>query len=151
MWQLTNSIFFLSEFSFTDTDDSQDTGKERRPSFCSTLPLPPDDKHSDIYLQLCMWDNYHIFFNYTGCIYQTATRWDLPPYRTTIWLIDDLMLIFVLVLQANRLTKCKKIKPKHWAKGKIGVAAQSWRWLWVELMAWEPSQWGSTPTQATFL
>ena len=112
---------------------------------------PPVHEHSDIYLQLFMWDNYHIFFNCTACIYQTATRWDLPPYRTTIWLIDDLMLIFVLVLQASWLTKCKKIKPKHWTKGKIGVAAQSWRWLWVELMAWEPSQWGSTPTQASFL
>ena len=30
----------------------------------------------------------HIF-NHTACIYQTATRWDLPPYRIT-----------------NRLTKC---------------------------------------------
>ena len=35
----------------------------------------------------------HIF-NRTTCIYQTATRWDLPPYRITIWLIDDVMLIF---------------------------------------------------------
>ena len=29
----------------------------------------------------------HIF-NRNACIYQTATRWDLPPYRITIWLID---------------------------------------------------------------
>ena len=29
--------------------------------FNSTLPLPPARKHSDIYLQLCMWDDYHIF------------------------------------------------------------------------------------------
>ena len=27
----------------------------------STLPLPPAHKHSDIYLQLCMWDDYHLF------------------------------------------------------------------------------------------
>ena len=77
----------------------------------------------------------HIF-NRIACIYQTATRWDLPPYRITIWLIDDVTLIFclftwwfdssffyysnlrretggfeltstvTLVLQANRLTKC---------------------------------------------
>ena len=77
----------------------------------------------------------HIF-NRIGCIYQTATRWDLPPYRITIWLIDDVALSFVclrddlilvflcynnlrwetgrfelvltitLVLQVNRLTKC---------------------------------------------
>ena len=30
----------------------------------------------------------HIF-NCIACIYQTATRWDLPPHRITIWLIDD--------------------------------------------------------------
>ena len=76
----------------------------------------------------------HIF-NRNACIYQTATWWDFPPYRITIWLIDDVMLVFVcllvnlllgfaaaislekpvdsnsqrlssLSLQANRLTKC---------------------------------------------
>ena len=39
----------------------------------------------------------HIF-NCTACIYQAATRWDLPPYRITIWLIDNVMLIFVCLL-----------------------------------------------------
>ena len=29
--------------------------------FYSALPLPPADEHWDIYLQLCMWDDYHIF------------------------------------------------------------------------------------------
>ena len=37
-------------------------------------------------------------FNRSACIYQTATRWDLPPYRITIWLIDNVMLIFVCLL-----------------------------------------------------
>ena len=36
----------------------------------------------------------HIF-NHNAFIYQTATQWDLPPYRITIWLIDDVILIFV--------------------------------------------------------
>ena len=27
-------------------------------------------------------------FNRNACVYQTATRWDLPPYRIIIWLID---------------------------------------------------------------
>ena len=36
----------------------------------------------------------HIF-NHTTCIYQTATWWDLPPYQITIWLIDDVTLVFV--------------------------------------------------------
>ena len=37
----------------------------------------------------------HIF-NRTAYIYQTATRWDLPPYGITIWLIDDVTLTFCL-------------------------------------------------------
>ena len=39
------------------------------------------------------WLSY--IFNRNACIYQTAARWDLPPYRITIWLVDDAMLIFV--------------------------------------------------------
>ena len=27
-------------------------------------------------------------FNRNACVYQTATRWDLPPHRITIWVID---------------------------------------------------------------
>ena len=37
----------------------------------------------------------HIF-NRTACIYQAATRWDLPPCRITIWLSDDVTLSFCL-------------------------------------------------------
>ena len=37
----------------------------------------------------------HIF-NRTACIYQAATRWDLPPYQITIWLTDDVTLSFCL-------------------------------------------------------
>ena len=78
-------------------------------------------------------------FNHNACVYQSVTRWDLPPYRITIWLIDWLMkqclfvylmnwfYVFVtailtletgrfeltstitLVLQANRLTKCASV------------------------------------------
>ena len=39
----------------------------------------------------------HIF-NRNAFICNTATRWDLPPYRVNIWLIDDVMLIFVFLL-----------------------------------------------------
>ena len=54
-------FFFLSGFSFTDTDDSQDSRGKEGTIFYSTLPLPPAHEHSDIYLQLCMWDDYHVF------------------------------------------------------------------------------------------
>ena len=57
-------------------------------NYHSSVQLPPaHHKHSDIYLQLCMWDDYQVFFNYTACNYQTATRWDLPPYWITICLM----------------------------------------------------------------
>ena len=62
--------------------------------FYSTLPLPSAHEHSDIYLQLCMWVDYHIF-NRTACIYKIATWWDLHLNRITIWLIDDVTLVFV--------------------------------------------------------
>ena len=39
-------------------------------------------------------------FNRNACVYQTATLWDLPPYRISIWLIDwwcdDAMFICLL-------------------------------------------------------
>ena len=47
----------------------------------------------------------HIF-NLTACIYHTTTRWMLPPYRITIWLIDDIMLIFVCLLDDLILGFC---------------------------------------------
>ena len=54
-------FFFLSGFSFTDIDDSQGSRGREGTIFYSTLPLPPPHEHSDIYLQLCMWDDYHVF------------------------------------------------------------------------------------------
>ena len=35
-------------------------------------------------------------FNRIACIYHAATRWYLPHYRITIWLIDDVTLSFCL-------------------------------------------------------
>ena len=51
---LKSFFFFLSGFSFTDTDDSQDNRGREGTIFYSTLPLPAAHEHSDIYLQLCM-------------------------------------------------------------------------------------------------
>ena len=47
----------------------------------------------------------HIF-NCTACIYQTATRWDLPTYRIIIWLTDDVKLVFVCLLDDLMLGFC---------------------------------------------
>ena len=46
--------FFLSGFSFTNTDDSQASMGREGTIFYSTLPLAPAHEHSDIYLQLCI-------------------------------------------------------------------------------------------------
>ena len=54
-------FFFLSGFSFTDTDDSQGSRGRQGTIFSSTLPLPTAHEHSDIYLQLCMWDDITYF------------------------------------------------------------------------------------------
>ena len=53
------SFFFLSEFSFTDTNNLQDWVEGR--VLYSSLPLPSTHEHSDIYLQLCIWDDCHVF------------------------------------------------------------------------------------------
>ena len=55
------NFFFLSLLSFTNTDDSQGSRGREETIFYFILPLPPAHKHSDIYLQLCMWDDYHVF------------------------------------------------------------------------------------------
>ena len=55
-------------------------------------------QQKNLRIKLPIWES---FFFYQGflspatCIYQAATRSDLPPYGITIWLIDDVMLIFV--------------------------------------------------------
>ena len=56
-----NDIFFLSGFSFTDIDDSQYSMEREGTIFYSTLPLSHAHVNSDIYLQLSMRDDYHIF------------------------------------------------------------------------------------------
>ena len=54
-------VFFSIRVSFTDTDDSQNSRGREATIFYSTLPLLPAHEHWDIYLQLCMWDDYHVF------------------------------------------------------------------------------------------
>ena len=116
-WRI--QFFFLLGFPFTDTDDLQDSREREETIFWfhfTTSIRSRTFRHLFATLHVRWLSR---IFNRNACVYQTATWWDLPPYRITIWLIDDLLLIFVLVLQANRLTKRKKINPKHWAKGKL--------------------------------
>ena len=48
--KMKNLVFFLSGFSFTDTDDSQDSRGRQETIVYSNLPVPPAHKHWDIYL-----------------------------------------------------------------------------------------------------
>ena len=140
----------LSGFSFKDTDDSQDSKGREETIFYSTLPLQSTHEHSDIYFSTLhvKWPS-HIWHHILR-IYQSATLWDLPPYRITIWVIDDVMLRFVcllvdliqgfcysylkletavlelaatitLVLQANRLTKYASESSNSLAKWKLFI------------------------------
>ena len=99
------SIFFLSGFSFTDSDDLQYSKVREGTIFYSTLPLPPAHEHSDIYLQLCMWDDYHVLLIAT----LVFTRLLLDEIYHLIelpidwlsdwlidWLIDDPMFVSLL-------------------------------------------------------
>ena len=54
-------FFFLSGFSFTDADSSQDSRGREGTFVYSTLLLLPAHDYSDFYLQLCMWDGNHVF------------------------------------------------------------------------------------------
>ena len=128
-------FFFLSGSSFTNTDDSQDSRGRKGTIFYSTLPLPPAHEHWDIYLQLCMWDDYHVFLIatlvFTRLLLDEIYHLIELPFE---WLIDDAMFVclldelilgfcyshfvklendgfelvstITLVLHANRLTKC---------------------------------------------
>ena len=98
-------------------------------------------------------------FNRNACNYQTATRWDLPPYRFLIWLIDNVILNFVylpvelilvfvtaiwhetpvdwnshrlstLYLEANRLTRCAS-HPKHL---RHLLFSKKWLFIWLCLV-----------------
>ena len=90
------TFFFLSGFSSTNTDDSQDSRGREGAIFYSTPPLPP--AHSDIYLQLCKWDEYHIFNRITlylpGCYSMRFTT--ISNYHLINWWCD-IKFLFVYV------------------------------------------------------
>ena len=92
---IENIYFFLSGFSFADKwqlTGQQGKGGDHLLFHSTTSTRSRIFRHLFATLHV-RWLS-HIF-NCNACVYQTATRWDLPPYRITIWLIDDVILIFV--------------------------------------------------------
>ena len=84
-------FLYLSGFSFTGTDDTQDS-RGREGTITSTRSRTLRHLLATLHVR---WLS-HIF-NRTTCIYQAATRWDLQPYWITIWLTDDVTLSFWLL------------------------------------------------------
>ena len=85
-------VFFHGHWRLTGR---QGKGGDHLLFHCTTSTLSRTFRHLFSTLHV-RWLS-HIF-NRTVCIYQTATRWDFPPYWITIWLIDDAMLILVYLL-----------------------------------------------------
>ena len=86
------AFFFLSGFWNWQLPGQQGKGGDHLSFGSTTSTRSRTSRHLFATLHV-RWLS-HIF-NRNACIYQTATRWDLPPYRITIWLIDDVILIFV--------------------------------------------------------
>ena len=54
-------LFFFCQGFLSRTLTTHRTVGDEGTIFYSTVRLPPAHEHSDIYLQLCMWDDYPIF------------------------------------------------------------------------------------------
>ena len=91
-------FFFYQGFLSQTLTTHRTAGEGRGPSY-STLQLPPAHEHSDIYLQLCTWDGYHIFLIVTLAF--TKLLLD-EIYHMLKLLFDsfmDVILVFVYLLK----------------------------------------------------
>ena len=84
--------FFYQVFFHWRFTGQQEKGEDH---LDSSLPLPPAQEYSDIYLELFMWDTLPRIFNQIICKYQAATCWNLPTYWIPICSIHDGILISV--------------------------------------------------------
>ena len=89
--------FLKHDNIFTDTDDSQDIKGREGIVFYPTVSLPPAHEHWDIYLQLCIRDDYQVFLIET----LVFIRFLLNEIYHLIelqfdWLIDDAMFVCLI-------------------------------------------------------
>ena len=100
IFTMINLIIFFFFFSirvfFTDTDDSQDSRRRERTIFYSTLPLPPTHEHWHIYLQLCMWDDYHVFLMATLVLTRLLLFTTLSNYHLSDWLMIQCLFVYLM-------------------------------------------------------
>ena len=87
-------IFFYQGFLSRTLTTHSSAGKGRGLSF---IPLYHFYPLTNMQTFICNFacEMTITYFCRTACIYQIATRWDLPPYRITIWFINDVTLLFV--------------------------------------------------------
>ena len=88
------NIFQYFLLSFTVTDYSRGKGEDHLYSF---LPIPSAHEDSDIYLQLWIWDDYHVFL-IAPLVITVATRLNLPPWGITISPNDNARLILLYLI-----------------------------------------------------
>ena len=108
LMQRCRFFFFLSRFSFTDTDDSRHSRGREGTIFYSTLLLPPAREHSDIYLQLCMWDDYRIFLIATLLFVVSSSHFHPHLQACSLWLLflSHVSCCFMLILGVGYRLQC---------------------------------------------
>ena len=89
-------VFFYQGFLSRTLTTHRTAGEGRGPSLFHSTTSTRSRTFRHLFATLHVRWLSHIF-NCTACIYQTATRWDLPLYWITIWLFHDVMLISVCV------------------------------------------------------
>ena len=82
------SFFYQGFLSRTLTTHSR--GRED-----TILPLPPAHEHSDNYLQLCTWDDYHIFL-IASPVFTRLLCYSMRFTTVSNYYLIDVMLTFVL-------------------------------------------------------
>ena len=87
-------FFFYQGFLSRTLTTHRAAGEGRGPSLFHSTTSTRSRTFRHLFATLHVRWLSHIF-NCNACIYQAATRWHLPPYRITIWLTDDVILIFV--------------------------------------------------------
>ena len=90
--QAKHFFFFYQGFFSGRLTTHRTAGEGRGPSY-STLQLQPSHEHSDIYLQLCTWDDYHIFLIAT--LVFTRLLLNEIYHLIELLLTDDVILILV--------------------------------------------------------
>ena len=89
-------LFFYQGFLHRHYDQQNSRGREGT-IFYFILPLPPVHEHWDIYLQLRMWNDYHVFLIATLVLTRLLLDEIYHLIELTFeWLIDDAMSVCLL-------------------------------------------------------